>query len=100
MEKFVGSDNVFEDLGFDKAEAALLKQKSDTALALRKAVARLAISQTKAAEATGMSRATLNRVLKGDLAKVTLDRLIKASYKLGVTLSVTYRQPRKRAKAA
>jgi predicted XRE-type DNA-binding protein len=98
MDKVIGSENVFEDLGFDEAEAALLKQKSDAALALRKAVERHAISQTKAAEMTGMSRATLNRVLKGDLAKITLDRLFKASYKLGVKQSVTYRQqPRKRA---
>ena len=84
MKKVVGSDNVFEDLGFDEAEAALLKEKADLALVLRETIEKSVLSQKKAAEMIGMSRPTLNRVLKGDLRSVTMDRLITASHVLGI----------------
>lgn len=94
-----GSANVFEDLGFDEAEAALLKEKSDLAIALRKAVEKASLTQKRAAELTGMSRPTLNRVFKGDLRSVSMDRLITASHVLGVTRTTSYRLPRKKAVA-
>jgi predicted XRE-type DNA-binding protein len=90
---------VFQDLGFDAAEAALLKEKSDLALALRKAIEKSGLTQAKAAKAVSMSRPTLNRVLKGDLSKVTMDRLITASHVLGVTRKTTHRVTRKTAAA-
>jgi len=96
MKKVVGSDNVFEDLGFDEAEAALLKEKSDLALALRETIEKLALSQKRAADLIGMSRPTLNRVLKGDLRSVSMDRLITASHLLGIRRSTRNAQPRRK----
>lgn len=96
MKRVAGSDNVFEDLGFDEAEAALLKAKSDATLALRKAVERAELSQTKAAEIAGMSRPTLNRIFKGDLGSISLDRIFTASHKLGVSQKTVYTQARRK----
>lgn len=100
MKKVVGSDNVFEDLGFDEAEAALLKEKADLALALRETIEKSVLSQKKAAEMIGMSRPTLNRVLKGDLRSVTMDRLITASHVLGIKRTTKHTQPRPKKVAA
>lgn len=100
MKRVVGSNNVFEDLGFDEAEAALLKEKSDLALALRETIDRRALSQKRAAELTGMSRPALNRVLHGDLRSVTMDRLITASHLLGIKRTTKHTQPRRRKAAA
>jgi len=99
VKKIAGSDNVFDDLGFDEAEAALLKEKSDLALALRDAVEKAKLSQKKAAELIGMSRPSLNRVFKGDLRSVSMDRLITASHILGVKRVTTHRLPRKKSAA-
>lgn len=96
MKKVVGSDNVFEDLGFDEAEAALLREKAELALALRKSIEKLGLSQKRAAEMIGMSRPTLNRVVRGDLHSVTMDRLITASHKLGIKRTTKHQQPKTR----
>ncbi|MEM7692105.1 MAG: XRE family transcriptional regulator [Pseudomonadota bacterium] len=94
-----GSANVFDDLGFDEAEAALLKEKSDLAIALRKAVGKANLTQKRAAELTGMSRPTLNRVFKGDLRSVSMDRLITASHMLGVKRTTSHKLTLKKAVA-
>ena len=100
MKKVVGSDNVFEDLGFDEAEAALLIEKADLALVLRETIEKSVLSQKKAAEMIGMSRPTLNRVLKGDLRSVTMDRLITASHVLGIKRTTKHTQPRRKKATA
>jgi hypothetical protein len=46
-----------------------------------------------------MSRPTLNRVFKGDLRSVSMDRLITASHILGVKRTTSYKLQRKKAVA-
>jgi len=93
------SGNVFEDLGFDDAEAALLKEKSELVVALQKAVERANLSQAKAAEKIGMSRATLNRLFRGNLDSVSMDRLITAAYAVGVERTTKHRIRTRKAAA-
>lgn len=83
------SENVFEAIGFDRAEAAVLKVKSDLRIELETGLKRWKLNQTQAAKALGISRSRLNRLLKGHLDKISVDKLIAMHERLGAAVSVT-----------
>lgn len=83
------SENVFESIGFDRAEAAVLKVKSDLRIELETGLKRWKLNQTQAAKALGISRSRLNRLLKGHLDKISVDKLIAMHERLGAAVSVT-----------
>ena len=56
MEVIQGRDNVFEDIGFDRAEAASLKVRADLMLDLRKYIQANKWTQRQAAEYFGESQ--------------------------------------------
>lgn len=88
----VGSDNVFRDLGFPEAEAQNLLLRTDLVVQIRKAIAKLDLTQAEAARRGGITQPRMNDLVKGRTRKFTLDALVNVAAKLGYTVKLTMKQ--------
>lgn len=70
------SGNVFDDLGL--ADASELNVKAELALKVGAVIRKRAISQTLAAQLTGISQPDISRLLRGHIKEFSSDRLIQA----------------------
>ena len=93
------SGNVFEDMGFEKHEAEILKVKAEVMIALEKFIKQKKLTQAQAAELLGVPRPRMNRLLKRDFSKITLDKMSEMVSRAGMTMEVKVKKTRK-AKAA
>ena len=82
------SGNVFEDLGFDTAEAEVLKVKTQLMIELEKEVKRRGLNQTAAAKLAGVDRPMFNKVMTGKLTGVSIDKMVQMHSRLGKTVEV------------
>ena len=87
---------MFEDLGFDAAEAEVLKVKTELMIELEKEVKRRGLTQTAAAELAGVDRPMFNKVMNGILSGVTIDKLVQMHSRLGKSVEVRVRRCRER----
>jgi predicted XRE-type DNA-binding protein len=71
-----GSDNVFEDLGFDAEEAANLKVRADLILDLRRYIHERGWTQAEAATFFGETQPRISNLLKGEISRFSIDKLI------------------------
>lgn len=71
----VSSGNVFADLGVPDAEAALVK--SDLAAAIAAAIRQRGLTQAQAATLLGIDQSRVSRIIRGELAHYTIDRLLR-----------------------
>ena len=95
LDKWVQSTgNVFEDLGLEGAEAAVLKIKADLIIELEKAMRANDWNQTTAAQVLEVSRPRLNRMLHGRFEGVTIDKIVQMLERTGkcVTIKVITRK--------
>ena len=81
------SGNVFEDLGFDPEEAALLEVKSQLLRALTSYV-RQYETQRDAAEALGVKQPRISEIATGKLSAFSTDLLIKLCDRAGIRVNV------------
>ena len=65
-----GSDNVFEDIGFDREEAASLKVRADLMLDLRKYIETQGWTQSQAATFFGESQPRISNLMQGDIRRL------------------------------
>ena len=79
-----GSDNVFADLGFSPDEAANLRLRSDLMIQLRKRLAALRVTQTRAARLLGVSQPLVSDLTRGRIERFSIDMLIKLLGKVSV----------------
>ena len=93
------SGNVFEDLGFDPAEAEVLKVKAQLKIELEKEVKRRKLSQAAAAKLVGVDRPMLNKVMTGKLTDVTIDKMVQMNSRLGKSVDVKVKRQQKRGAA-
>lgn len=84
-----GSGNVFADLGVTDAEDHKLKAGLVSKLA--SIMEDLGLTQTAAAELTGISQPDLSRVLRGRFRDVSASRLMKAITSLHGEVEITVR---------
>ena len=77
MEVTQGSDNVFEDIGFDREEAASLKVRADLMLDLRKHIETKGWTQSQAATFFGESQ-----------PRISVDKLINMLTLAGMQVEV------------
>jgi predicted XRE-type DNA-binding protein len=85
-----GSGNVFADFGDSDAETKLMKAK--LAAQIIGVLDDRKISVRQAEKITGVAAADISRVRNADLAKFTLDRLLRILHRLapGVEVSLTF----------
>ncbi len=71
-----GSDNVFEDLGFNTEEAANLKVRADLMLDLRQYIQERGWTQAQAASFFGETQPRISNLMNGEIARFSVDKLL------------------------
>lgn len=92
-----GTDNVLADLGFEDAEE--LSAKAALAVKLNKLIDRRGLSQTEAAQITGMTQPKISQVKRYKLQNISLERLMQALVSLDQQVEIVVR-PARRSKTA
>jgi len=85
------SGNVFQDIGFDKAEAHDLRLRADLMMALRERIAARGQSQTAIAGILGVTQPRVSDLLRGQIHLFSFETLVNMLSKLGATVDVSIR---------
>ncbi len=83
-----GSDNVFEDLGFNTKEAANLKVRADLMLDLRQYIQEQGWTQAQAASFFGETQPRISNLMNGDIARFSVDKLLNLLERTGMQVKV------------
>lgn len=87
-ESYRGSENVFDDLGFEPAEAANLKIRADLMIDLRRYIEDQGWTQAEAAAFFAETQPRISNLLKGEINRFSVDKLINMLAKAGITVQV------------
>ncbi|MGZ8435601.1 MAG: helix-turn-helix domain-containing protein [Candidatus Binatia bacterium] len=87
-----GSSNVFVDLGFDPGDATILKIRADLMLDLRRHIQNNGWTQAQAAEFFGETQPRISNLLKGEISRFSVDKLIVMLARAGITVRVETKQ--------
>ena len=87
-----GSGNVFRDLGFSEQKSAELILKSSLLQALQETIRQNGWKQVQAADALGIDQAKISKLLAGQMAGFSVERLVHFLSLLGQDIEVTVRQ--------
>lgn len=83
---FVGSRNVFADLGLPHPEEALAK--SELAIQISQIIAKKRLSQSQAAELLGIDQPKVSNLLRGRLSGFSTERLFRFLNALGRDIEI------------
>ena len=86
-----GSDNVFEDLGFEAEEAANLKVRADLMLDLRRYIEQRGWTQAEAAAFFAESQPRISNLMRGEIGRFSIDKLVKMLAQAGMEIEVLVR---------
>ena len=84
------SDNVFVDLGFDPAEAAVLQVRANLMSDLRLYIEKQKLTQAQAAKRLGIAQSRVSDLVRGKWDKFSLEMLITLEARLGRTVRVEF----------
>ena len=75
---------------FDKiaTEKQLLRTRNKIASAIREHMKNQDMTTTETASATQMARCCIAKIVKGDLSKISLDRLLRIALRLGLEVKI------------
>lgn len=82
------SGNVFVELGFDPAEAAVLQMRANLMSDLRLYVEKQKLTQAQAAKRLGIAQSRVSDLVRGKWDKFSLEMLITLEARLGRTVRV------------
>lgn len=97
MEKqvWLGSENVFRDIGFPPGEAENLKVRADLMLALERLLKRQGLTQARAAKLLGVSQPRISDLVRGRSERFSIDTLVAMLGRAGAAVSITIGPQRK-----
>jgi len=84
------SGNVFVDLGFDPAEAAVLQMRANLMSDLRLYIEKQKLTQAEAAKRLGIAQSRVSDLVRGKWEKFSLEMLITLEARLGRTVRVEF----------
>ena len=84
------SDNIFVDLGFDPAEAAVLQMRANLMTDLRLYIEKQKITQAAAAKRLGIAQSRVSDLVRGKWDKFNLEMLITLEVRLVRTIRVEF----------
>ena len=87
--------NVFRDLGFDAAESANLKLRSELMIELSKLIRTRRLTQARAAALLGVSQPRVSDLVRGRIERFSVDTLVAMLGNAGVRVELVVR-PRSR----
>jgi predicted XRE-type DNA-binding protein len=82
--------NVFVDLGFDPAEAAVLQMRANLMSDLRLYIEKQKLTQAAAAKRLGIAQSRVSDLVCGKWDKFSLEMLITLEVRLGRTIRVEF----------
>ena len=82
------SGNVFVDLGFEPAEAAVLQMRATLMGDLRSFIEKNKLTQVEAAERFGIAQSRVSDLVRGKWEKFSLEMLITLEARVGRTVRV------------
>jgi predicted XRE-type DNA-binding protein len=82
--------NVFVDLGFDPAEAAVLQLRANLMSDLRLYIEKQKLTQSEAAKRLGIAQSRVSDLVRGKWQKFSLEMLITLEARLGRTVRVEF----------
>ena len=82
------SGNVFLDLGFDPAEAAVLQMRATLMGDLRAFIEKKELTQVEAAKCLGIAQSRVSDLVRGKWEKFSLEMLITLEARIGRTVRV------------
>jgi predicted XRE-type DNA-binding protein len=80
--------NVFVDLGFDPAEAAVLQMRANLMSDLRRYIEKHKLTQSEAARRLGIAQSRVSDLVRGKWERFSLEMLITLEARLGRTVRV------------
>ena len=83
-----GSGNVFEDIGFPKAEAAHLLIRTDLMLQIERALKARGLTQAKAAKLLKVSQPRVSDLMRGRIEQFSIDALVEMLARLDFTVTL------------
>ena len=83
-----GSNNLFEDLGFEKSEAANLKIRADLMLSLKEYIQQNDWTQEQAAEFFQETQPRISNLINGEISRFSVDKLINMLSRAGMEVKV------------
>ena len=83
-----GSNNIFDDLGFDRSEAANLKIRADLMLALKEHIQSQGWTQEQAAEFFQETQPRISNLINGEISRFSVDKLINMLSRAGMEVKV------------
>jgi predicted XRE-type DNA-binding protein len=83
-----GSGNVFLDLGFDPAEAEVMKLRAEVMIRIEQLVKAKGWTQREAARRLGVTQPRISRLLKGKWEDFSLDMLLTLATRAGLKPSL------------
>jgi len=84
------SGNIFVDLGFDPAEAAVLQMRANLMGDLRLHIEKQKLTQAQAAKRLGIAQSRVSDLVRGKWDKFSLEMLITLEARLGRTFRVEF----------
>lgn len=84
------SGNVFVDLGFDPAEAAVLQMRANVMGDLRLYIQKNRLTESEAAKRLGIAQSRVSDLVRGKWDKFSLEMLITFEARLGRTVRVEF----------
>lgn len=82
------SGNVFLDLGFERADAEVMKLRAEVMIRVEQRLKAEGWTQTEAAKRLGITQPRVSRLLKGKSEDFSLDMLLKLAARAGLRPSV------------
>jgi predicted XRE-type DNA-binding protein len=84
--------SVFEQLGFDSAEAAMLERKSVLYSKVVAMASELDLTQKKLATLLGISQPHVSQLLGGKISRFSVEKLIEFAERLGADVEIVVRK--------
>ncbi len=82
------NENVFIDLGFDPAEAAVLQMRANLMSDLRQYIEDNKLTQSDAADRLGITQSRVSDLVRGKWEKFSLEMLITLEARIGRTVEI------------
>jgi len=84
LEVTEGSGNVFVDLGFDSAEAEVMKMRAEIMIHMRHRLKEQGWTQVEAARRLGITQPRVSRLVKGKVEDFSMDMLLVLAARAGL----------------
>jgi predicted XRE-type DNA-binding protein len=85
---FESSGNIFTDLDFDPAEAAILHMRAKLMSDLRQHIQSSGMTQTEAAQKLGIAQSRVSDLMRGKWEKFSLEMLITLESRMGRSVTL------------